>query len=501
MELLADLVAVSARVAATSSRREKVELLADYLDTLDGDALPVAVAYLIGETPQGSLGVGWATIGDVPVPAPSPSLTLAEVTNAFDALVEASGSGSSSARSDQVRRLLAAATEAEQEYLVGLIIGEVRHGALEGVMTEALARTGGVGSDEIRRALMFTGRLWEVAAGLGDPNSTLERLSRLQLFRPVKPMLAQTASDPGSARGQEPAVAVEWKLDGVRIQVHRQADRVEIYTRNLNPVTSRLAEVAELVRRFPLHSIVLDGEVLSFGDDGRPARFQETAGRFGTEELNERGLHPFFFDILHLDGDDLVDRPLAERRPLLEKVVGDHAVPHLRAELPEEVEAVLGDALAVGHEGVVVKDLDSTYQAGRRGAAWRKLKPVHTLDLVVLAAEWGHGRRQGWLSNLHLGALGEDGFVMVGKTFKGLTDELLRWQTDALQTIEVRRTGSTVFVRPELVVEVAVDGVQVSNRYPGGVALRFARVRGYRHDRDPGGIDTISVVRRMAGLE
>jgi DNA ligase-1 len=282
--------------------------------------------------------------------------------------------------------------------------------------------------------------------------------------------------------------------------VHRAGDRVEIYTRNLNRVTDRLDEVADLVRRFPADSFVVDGEALWLAGDGRPARFQETAGRFGTGDLPERGLRPYLFDILHLDGEDLIDLPLSHRRDRLEAIAGEFAVPGFEATDGETGARVLADALRHGHEGVVVKGLDSLYEAGRRGAAWVKVKPVLTLDLVVLAAEWGHGRRQGWLSNLHLGARHGDEFVMLGKTFKGLTDELLRWQTERLQAIEVRRTQSTVFVRPELVVEIALDGVQVSTRYPGGVALRFARVRAYRADKEPNEADTLDTVRALGGL-
>lgn len=293
---------------------------------------------------------------------------------------------------------------------------------------------------------------------------------------------------------------MEWKLDGIRVQVHRQGDRVAVYTRNLNQVTERLEEIAADVRRLPCHSVVLDGEAIVLDESGRPARFQETAGRFGTEVMETRGLQAFYFDLLHIDGEDVTDRPLIERRARLEALVGDRLIPQTITTDPAEAEGVLAEALEFRHEGVMVKAASSPYEAGRRGAAWLKVKPVHSLDLVVLGAEWGHGRRTGWLSNLHLGARAGEEFLMVGKTFKGMTDEILTWQTERLQDLEVRRTKGAVFVRPELVVEIALDGVQVSTRYPGGVALRFARLRGYRPDKDPAETDTIDTLREMAGL-
>lgn len=347
---------------------------------------------------------------------------------------------------------------------------------------------------------MLNGRIWEVAElALTGGEEALGAIS-LTLFRPVKPMLAQSAESVGVALERMDEAAVEWKLDGIRIQVHRDGSRVEIFTRNLNPVTDRLPDIVDLVGSLDCTSAVLDGEALVLDESGSPARFQETAGRFGTEEMPDRGMQAFFFDLLHLDGTDLITRPLAERRERLERLAPANVIPHRRVEGEGGAAEVLEEALAHRHEGVMVKDLSSPYEAGRRGAAWVKVKPVHTFDLVVLAAEWGHGRRKGWLSNLHLGARGSDGFVMVGKTFKGMTDELLGWQTRRLQELEERRTRSAVFVRPELVVEVAVDGVQVSSRYPGRVALRFARVRGYRPDKDPGEADTIDSVRALAGL-
>ncbi|HJR92901.1 MAG TPA: ATP-dependent DNA ligase [Acidimicrobiia bacterium] len=496
----AALVAVSHAVGSTSSRKAKTALLADYLRPLPPEAIAPAVAFLSGVIPQGALGVGWATLSDTPQPAPTPSLQLEDVSGAFDRLSATAGAGSNAVRRRIAGEVFAAATEAEQRFLFGLIGGEIRQGALEGVMAEALAAAADVPVAAIRRAVMLNGRIWDVAQiAQAGGEQALASLA-LTVFRPVKPMLAQTADDVDGALATTGPAHVEWKIDGIRIQVHRAGDRVEIYTRNLNRVTDRLDEVADLVRRFPADSFVVDGEALWLAGDGRPARFQETAGRFGTGDLPERGLRPYLFDILHLDGEDLIDLPLSHRRDRLEAIAGEFAVPGFEATDGETGARVLADALRHGHEGVVVKGLDSLYEAGRRGAAWVKVKPVLTLDLVVLAAEWGHGRRQGWLSNLHLGARHGDEFVMLGKTFKGLTDELLRWQTERLQAIEVRRTQSTVFVRPELVVEIALDGVQVSTRYPGGVALRFARVRAYRADKEPNEADTLDTVRALGGL-
>jgi DNA ligase 1 len=500
MSPFADLVRTSQRVASTSSRRDKIAYLADYLTELEETDIAPAVAYLSGVIPQGALGVGWATLGEPPEPAGEASLAVSDVVAVLDALADTSGPGSNRRRRELTGDLMRSATAHEQAFLYGLLLGEVRQGALEGIMVEAVARASDVSRDEVRRATMLSGRIWEVAElALTGGEEALDAVS-LTMFRPVKPMLAQSAERVGVALERMEEAAVEWKLDGIRIQVHRDGSRVEVYTRNLNPVTDRLPDIVELVGGLDCTSAVLDGEALVLDASGSPVRFQETAGRFGTEEMPDRGLQAFFFDLLHLDGADLITLPLAERREWLERLVPAGVIPHRRVEGESGAAEVLEESLAHGHEGVMVKDLSSPYESGRRGAAWVKVKPVHTFDLVVLAAEWGHGRRKGWLSNLHLGARGSDGLVMVGKTFKGMTDELLEWQTVRLQDLEERRTRSTVFVRPELVVEIAVDGVQVSSRYPGGVALRFARVRGYRPDKDPADADTIDSVRALAGL-
>ncbi|CAN5801781.1 ATP-dependent DNA ligase [soil metagenome] len=496
----ARLVETSTLVAATRSRRAKSDLIAGFLGSREVAAVSPAVAFLSGVIPQGSLGVGWATLAELPSPASTPSLDVASVMESFDALTATSGPGSHARRRRLIDELFGAATEDEQRFLLGLMTGDIRQGALEGVMIDAVARAADVAAASVRRATMLDGRVWEVAAvALSRGEAGLAGVA-LTLFRPIKPMLAQSAATVEEAWKLTGMAAVEWKLDGIRIQTHRSGERVEIYTRNLNSVTGRLGEIVEAVRNLDCHQAVLDGEALSIDQAGRPARFQETAGRFGTDWATEVGLDVFFFDLLHLDGEDLIDAPFVTRRRRLEALAPKKLVPHRVAETPSESATVLRQALDAGHEGVVVKGVDSTYEAGRRGAAWVKVKPVHTLDLLVMAAEWGHGRRQGWLSNLHLGARDRDRFVMVGKTFKGLSDALLTWQTQLFQEIEDRRTRSTVYVHPEVVVEIAVDGVQVSTRYPGGVALRFARVRRYRPDKGPSEVDTIDTVRAIAGL-
>jgi DNA ligase-1 len=494
---LATLVSVSESVAGTSSRTGKIDLLADYLRRLDLQAVPAAVAFLSGVIPQGSLGVGWATIGDLPEPSPEPRLELAEVMAAFDELVATSGPGSAARSRGLVDELMASATAPEQQFLFRLMTGEVRQGALEGVMVEAVARAATTSADRVRRALMLNGRIWEVAQlALGGGADALNSVG-LMLFRPLKPMLAQSAEDVGAALERTGPALVDWKLDGVRVQAHRQGAEVELYTRNLNRVTDRLDEVVAAVADLDCASAVLDGEVLFMDAGGRPARFQETAGRFGTDEMPHKGLAIYFFDVVHLDGTDLLDRPLDRRRDLLSELAGQRVVPGRVVETADEAGRVMEESLAAGHEGVVVKAIDSTYQAGRRGAAWVKVKPVHTLDLVVLGAEWGHGRRSGWLSNLHLGARHGDEFVMLGKTFKGLTDQMLAWQTEQFLAREIARDRYTVYVRPELVVEIAFNDLQASPHYPGGLALRFARVKAYRPDKRPEEADTIDTVRAI----
>ncbi len=501
--LLEELVRTSSDVAETRSRLAKVQRLADCLRRGGAEQAPVAVAYLSGELPQGSIGVGWASLRTLPPSAPEPALTLTEVDDSFSRLAGATGPGSRAVRRELLDRLFGRATADEQSFLVRLLTGELRQGALERMVMEAIARASGTPAASVRRAVMVAGDLGVVAsAALAAGAAGLERF-RLTVLRPIAPMLAQTASDLDEALGRISPAAVEYKLDGARLQVHKAGAEVRAFTRSLADVTPRMPEVVEAVARLPLDSVVLDGEVLALRAD-RPHPFQVTMSRFGSGLEVDAGppsvfLSPFFFDCLHLDGDDLIDSPASERAAVLaDRLPAELLVPRTVTDSRARAEEWLEGALARGHEGVMIKSLDAPYEAGRRGAGWLKVKRAHTLDLVVLAAEWGHGRRRGWLSNLHLGARAEgDQFVMLGKTFKGLTDELLAWQTARLLELETERNGITVYVRPELVVEVAFDGVQTSVRYPGGVALRFARVKGYRLDKTPAEADTLETVRAI----
>jgi len=503
--LFADLAATSAAVAATSSRTRKVELIAERLRAAEPDEVDAVVAYLSGELLQRRTGVGWASLRSAPEPAAAPSLTVTEVDATFEQLATTEGKGSQTLRRTLLDGLLGRATAEEQRFLRGLVAGELRQGALVSLVVDAVARAAGRPLDDVRRAVMLRGAVGPVArAALADGADGLAGFG-LEVGRPVLPMLAQTADSVGTALDRLGRAAVEWKLDGVRVQVHRSGDDVRVFTRTLDDITDRVPEVVEAVRALPVSSVVLDGEAIVLAPDGRPRPFQETASRMGSrvDVARLRAQLPLtlvLFDVLHLDGTDLLDRPGVERWTALASVAPQALlVPRLvTAEVPA-AEAFLADALVRGHEGVVVKALDAPYAAGRRGAGWVKVKPVHTLDLVVLAAEWGHGRRRGWLSNLHLGARDpdSDGFVMLGKTFKGLTDEMLRWQTERLGELAVSDDGWVVRVRPELVVEIAFDGVQTSPRYPGGMALRFARVVRYREDKRADEADTVDTLRAL----
>jgi DNA ligase-1 len=498
MSLLADVVAASRAVAETSSRSGKVAILAELLGKLDPSEVPLAVGFLAGVPRQGRVGVGYSTIyGIERAPAASASITIAEFDRAITEVQAATGRGSAAKRKQILGDLLGQATEHEADFVKRLFTGELRQGALAGVMVDAIARAAGVSGELARRALMLSGdltRTAEVAMVSGEEGL---RGIGFELFRPIFPMLASTAESVGDAVESFARASVEWKLDGIRIQIHRRGDEVRIYTRNLNPITDALPGIVAAVRRLPVSQAVLDGEALWMSEDG-PAAFQETVSRIDKDAPPE-GIATFLFDLLHVDGEDLLDTPLEERAARLEAIAPHLKIPALLTSDPDEAQGVLDEALSAGHEGVVVKDASSLYGAGRRGKAWRKVKPVRTYDLVVLGAEWGHGRRKGWLSNLHLGArdpsTGE--FVMVGKCFKGLTDELLEWQTKELLRREVERRGIAVFVRPELVVEIALDGVQSSTRYPGGVALRFARVKRYRPDKAAHEADTIDDLRAL----
>ncbi len=502
--LLSDVARASAEVAETSSRLAKTARLTECLAGARPEEVGLAVAYLSGVLPQGTIGVGWAALRELPEPAAAPTLELLEVDAALSAIAATTGAGSQARRRGALADLFGRATAPEQAFLRGLVLGELRQGALEGVMTDVVARTAGVPLTDVRRALMVSGDLPAVAGAAiaGGPDAL--SAFRLTVLRPVQPMLAQTADDVGAALERIRPASVEWKLDGARIQAHRLDDEVRLYTRNLADITERAPEIVAAVRELPVGAVILDGEAIALREDGRPLPFQVTMSRFGTRANVERQradvpLSPFFFDCLHLDGADLVDRPASERVALLDGLLPE-AMRVPRAEVTEagDAQRFLDDALARGHEGVMVKSLEAPYEAGRRGAGWLKVKVAHTLDLVVLAVEWGSGRRQGKLSNLHLGARDPDGgFVMLGKTFKGLTDEMLAWQTERLLGLETGREGRVVHVRPELVVEIAFDGVQTSSRYPGGVALRFARVKGYRPDKRADEADTIDTVRAI----
>ncbi|GAB3488973.1 ATP-dependent DNA ligase [Amycolatopsis cihanbeyliensis] len=499
--LFDDIVTASAELAATRSRKAKITILAGLLRAAPERELAAVVAFLTGRPTQGRIGTGWRTLAELEAPPASfATLTVGKVDTALGTVAGSTGAGSGQRRTEALTELFGRAVEAEQHFLFRLLTGELRQGALEGIMLDAIAAAAGVPGEVVRRAFMLSGRLPATARAAMSGGSAALAEFRLELGRPIRPMLASPAESLDEAVAElEPAI-VEYKMDGARIQVHREGAEVHVYTRTLREVTAQVDELVELVRGLPCESVVLDGETLALTDEGRPRPFQETMSRFGStreEQMRSLLLRPYFFDCLHLDGTDLLDRPLRERNEALRKVAGPHLIPG--ESTPAEPRTLLDGALAAGHEGVLVKALDSPYAAGRRGRAWLKVKPVHTLDLVVLGAEWGHGRRTGYLSNLHLGARDPDGGppVMVGKTFKGLTDELLAWQTETFPSYESHRDEWTVYLRPELVVEIELDGAQTSTRYPGGVALRFARVVRYRPDKEPADADTIDAVRAL----
>ena len=505
--LFDELVQTSAAVASTPSRLDKVSRLATLLKRVPLDEITTAIGFLIGFPRQGKLGVGWATVSGAREhqPAPVPSLELQDVDGMFDRLRATKGKSSGAEKARLSGELFERATADEQRFLGALIVGEVRQGALEGVLVEAIASAAGLPPARVRRAAMMAGDIGVVAAAvLGPEGEAALSAYQLELFRPVQPMLADSAETITEALASEAGpVSIEWKLDGARIQVHRQDDRVAVYTRNLNDVTARVPEVVDAVRALSARELILDGETIALMPSGRPLSFQDTMRRFGrrldVDALRaELPLTPFVFDILYHDGESLIDHPLSERLERLDRIIPrELRVPRLTTSDVDEAGRFQAEALERGHEGVMVKSLAAPYAAGRRGSAWLKVKTARSLDLVVLAVEWGSGRRNGWLSNLHLGARDPKtgGFVMLGKTFKGMTDELLRWQTAELLAREVSRDGHVVHVRPELVVEIAFNEVQRSTQYPGGVALRFARVKGYRPDKNASEADTIDAVR------
>ncbi|SDP02274.1 DNA ligase-1 [Microbacterium sp. ru370.1] len=503
--LFGDIETALAAVTGTRSRLAKVDALADVLRGLAPDEIVAAVGILTASPRQGRLGVGWKTLSTRGgAHADAPTLTVADVDAAFTRLTTLGGNGSAAQRTALLDELAGRATAAEWHLLVRVMTGELRTGALEGVLVDAIARASDRDGAAVRRAAMLSGDLGKTAlVALTGSNADLDAVG-LVVGRGVQPMLASTATSVADALAVAGSASVEFKLDGARVQVHRQGDDVHVYTRTLADVTHRVPEIVEVVRSLPVEAVILDGETLSLDEDGAPRPFQDTMARFGAEAAREIALRPWFFDILHLDGRDLVDEPLAARLDALERVAAEWRIPAVMTDDPGTADAFARDALAAGHEGVMVKGLDAAYTAGRRGKSWLKVKPVHTFDLVVLGVERGSGRRSGWYSNLHLGArdpegrYGEPGgFVMVGKTFKGLTDELLTWQTAHFAERETGELPGGIRVVADTVVEIAIDGVQRSVRYPGGVALRFARVKGYRSDKPPAQADTIDTLRAL----
>ena len=504
---LTEVVAASASVGATAGRLEKIGHLAELLRRTPPDELRIVIPFLSGDMPQGRIGIGYAllsTLRDVP-PADHASLELAEVDAAFNRIAALSGAGSASARAQLLRELLGRATREEQDFLVRLLFGELRQGALEGVLMDAVARAANVPAARLRRAAMLAGDLAPVAfAALTAGESALAEFI-LRPFQPVQPMLADSAADVADALTILGTASLEYKLDGARIQVHKAGDDVKVYSRNLRDVTAAVPEVVSVARAMPAREIVVDGEAIALRPDGTPHPFQITMRRFGrrldVDTLKaELPITPVFFDALYLEGDPLVDEPLARRVAVIdEQLASPNRVPRIVTADPAAAAAFAAQSIASGHEGVMAKAVDGLYAAGRRGAAWLKVKEARTLDLVILAVEWGSGRRQGMLSNLHLGARDDErgGFVMLGKTFKGLTDEMLAWQTKRFLEIEIARDRHTVHLRPEVVAEIAFNEIQESSQYPGGLALRFARVKRYRSDKTAAEADTFATIQRL----
>ena len=504
---LEEIVGTSEEVRATRSRKKKIAALGELLRGRPVQEVTVVVAWLSGVMLQGRIGVGYSTVyraAETP-PASASGLSMVEVDASLTAIQGLSGPGSKKAKEDAVRGLLAAATEVEQRFLRGLLTGELRQGALAGIMADAIAEATDIDAAVVRRAAMLSGDLSAVAAVAYTEGAAALAAFRVTLFQPLQPMLAHTAADAEEALERLGEAVFETKLDGARIQVHKSGERVRVFTRRLKEVTHAVPEVVEQARTLACEEVILDGEVMALRPDGRPHPFQTTMTRFG-RKLNVAELRqtlpvtPFYFDLLLLDGEELIDAPMARRHRALEALVpAEHRAAGILTADPEEGDAFVTRAIDAGHEGVMVKGLDSPYAAGSRGFAWLKIKPVHTLDLVVLACDWGSGRRTGWLSNLHLGALEEDTgeFVMLGKTFKGMTDAMLRWQTETFPRYEVARTEWTVRLRPEIVVEIAFNEVQTSPKYPGGLALRHARVKAYRPDKGPQEADTMETIRAI----
>ena len=501
-------VEASESVAASSSRLAKISTIAELLRALAPPEIAPVVSLLSGTPRQGRLGLGYATISSVAgVPATDePELTVAEVDASLDALARISGAGSARDRVQQLSALFRRATRAEQEFLRRVLYGELRQGALEGVVIEAVAKAAGITAARLRRAVLMAGDLPAAAhAALTGGENALDAIA-VRVLQPVRPMLADSADGVDAALDDLDDAALEYKLDGARVQLHKSGEVVRVFSRTLNDVTESVPEIATLVRSLPEAELILDGEVIALKPDGSPHTFQTTMRRFGRKRdvgglKAELPLTLFAFDCLLSNGTSLLDEPLSRRVDVLREMAAHVAVPRIVRPTREEAHAFAKAAVDRGHEGVMAKSLSAPYAAGRRGSAWLKIKQARTLDLVVLAAEWGHGRRQGRLSNLHLGARdpATGAFVMLGKTFKGMTDEMLAWQTERLLSLEVSRDGIIVFVRPELVVEIAFNEIQDSSAYPGGLTLRFARVKRYRLDKTPEQANTIEDVRRLAG--
>jgi len=504
---LAAVVETSRRVAETSKRLEKVDLLAGLLKQLHPEEVEIVVAFLTGRARQGRIGIGYGTLRDAKgSPAPEPILEVAEIDRIFESITKIQGSGSQRQRIELLSGLFARATEPEQPFLTGLLMGELRQGALEGIMVDAVAKASGVPVDRVRRAVMLAGGIAVVARALMEKGEAGLHSYDVQLFRPIQPMLAQTAEDVAGALADLGDAAFEFKMDGARVQVHKSGDDVVVYSRALNDVSAAVPEVVEVVRALPARDLILDGEVLSLLPDGRPQPFQITMRRFGRKLDVERmrgelPMTPFWFDLLYLNGASLLDEPQTRRFAALAELAPQALMPHINASNTATADEFLEQSISQGHEGIMAKATGAAYAAGARGASWLKIKRPRTLDLVILAAEWGHGRRKGWLSNLHLGArdIEKGGFAMLGKTFKGLTDEMLAWQTNELLKLEIARDTHTVYVEPKLVAEIAFNEIQVSPRYPSGLALRFARVKRYRPDKTAAESDTFQMVQKMAG--
>lgn len=507
--LLNEVVGTSNRIAGTSKRLEKTELLATLLRRLTPDKVEIVVPFLSGSVRQGRIGAGYARMREaLTTPAEASRLEITDVDRALDNFAGAKGAGSDARRQEILRDLFARATDTEQRFLIGLLGGEIRQGALEGIMLDAIARAAAIPAERVRRAAMLSGSVSATARAALERGDAGLAAFDIQLFRPVQPMLAQSAQDPADAITELGPAALEWKLDGARIQAHKSGDQVAIYSRAMNDVSAAIPEVVAAVRPLPAQDLILDGEVLSLDPQGRPHPFQVSMRRFGRKQdigalLDELPMTPFWFDILYLNGKPVIDERQADRFAELGRLTPpQNLIPNRVAESVADAEAFFLTALQTGHEGIMAKARDAAYAAGARGQSWLKVKKPRTLDLVILAAEWGNGRRQGWLSNLHLGALDTEqgGYAMLGKTFKGLTDEMLRWQTEQFLRIEIARDRHTVFVEPKIVAEIAFNEIQVSPRYPSGLALRFARVKRYRTDKQSSEADTFLTVKKMASI-